>query len=309
MSTMLSTTGGGGRADLPARSAVTSGQHLPTDEIFSPRGKGDAAQGFLFSRLLAGKLAESRRADSGTERSAVRDDPRREQVDPGHMDDDPVTTRSETNGPTNQAQGTEPGEQATENGRLSWSGRALDSAGAFPPWGGLSGMLQIAGEAGSGNGMIPDLTVSGGIPAEFRSRLSAEIAANYSVRNGSQLVTFKFEAEHLGQIDVRLQAKADHLTIRLLVASRESQAALRENIKELGEAIQKRTGRFQQVEVRVNLKGGEDLGQESTEEDSGQSPEGDTRDESGADPDNAGDSDNRDPSEIKMEPDDRAQGG
>lgn len=308
MNTLLNAAGGGFGGDLQARSTVTNDPHSPTGDIFSPRGKGDVAPVSLFSRLLAGKLAGSQRDDFGTERTSTQDDPGG-QADSDHEADAPVTARSDTNGTADQAPGTESGEHAAEDGQLPWTDGAVDLAGGFQSWGGLAGMLQITEMTGLGNGMIPDLTASGGIPVELRSRLSAEIAANFSDRNGTQLITFKFEADHLGQIDVRLQAKADHLTVRLLVATRESEAALRENIKDLGEAIQKRTGRFQQVEVRVDLRSGEDPGQESADEDSGRSPEQDPWDGAETDPDTGGGSDNRDISEVETEPDDRAQGG
>ena len=215
MNTLMNSTGSVFGGDLQARSTVTGDSHVRTGDIFTPRGQGDISQASLFSRLLSGKLAGSRRDDIGTDRPPVQYEPRCGQVDSDSETNDQVNARSDTSSATDQAAG------------------AVDSVGAFQPWAGLTGMLQVAELAGFGQGMIPDFTVSGGIPAELRSRLSAEIAANFSDRNGTQQITFKFKAGHLGQIDVRLQAKAEHLTIRLLVATRESEATLRENINDL----------------------------------------------------------------------------
>jgi hypothetical protein len=301
MHLLLNVTGGG--------SAVTSESDFPAEGNPSPAERGSPFEVSRFSRLLAGQLAGSQRDEFGTEQTSARDDPRGRQVEPDQEADTPVSARSCSNDNPDQAPGAGAVKQSNEDGPLPWSASNEALVGAFEPWGGLAGLLQINQTAGFGNGTILDLAGSGGIPAEIGSRLAAEIAAHYSDRNGIQTLTLKLESEHLGQVDVRLDAKGDHLTVRLLAATRESEAALRENIKELGEAIQKRTSRFQQVEVRVDLKDGEDSGQDLADEDSRQSPDRDQHGETREDPDSQGDSLNRDTNEVETEPDDRAQGG
>jgi len=247
---------------------------------FPAADKEDPFEVSRFSRLLAGKLAGPRGGGFGTEQTSTREDPAERQVNTDRKADTPVTAGSCPNGNPDRAPDAGAGKQANEDGPLPWSAANEALVGA-----------------------------AGGIPAEIGSRLAAEIAAHYSDRNGIQTLTLKLESDHLGQIDVRLDAKGDHLTVRLLAATRESEAALRENIKELGEAIQKRTSRFQQVEVRVDLKDGEDSGQEFADEDSRQSPDRDQQEEPREEPDSGGGSLDRDTTEVETEPADGAQGG
>jgi flagellar hook-length control protein FliK len=169
--------------------------------------------------------------------------------------------------------------------------------------------LFTAEATGMENGSTPGLAMTDGVSADFRARLAGDIAAGFSNRNGIQTLVLKLDSDNLGQVDVRMQAKADHLSVRLLAADRESEAALRGNIKELSEAIQKRTGRFQHVEVRVELKGGEDLGQESRDEDPDHSSGRNQQGEKSEDPEYRRDQENHNAAEVETGPADGAQEG
>ena len=281
MTLFLNTTGSAaGGADL-----LTKESHLP-----------DAPQGTLpespFSRLLAGKLAEPQENQGQIERTSARDEA---QDDPGKPDSEAAVGSTATQ----DANGT-PGQAPGIDGTI---------AATFESWVGLANLFQVMEPVVPGMGTIPDSSMSLGIPAEFQSSLAEEIAANFSDRNGLQTITLKIDADRLGQVDVRLQAKADHLTVRLLADNLESEAALRGNIKELSEAIQKRIGRFQHVEVRVDLKGSEDPGHENGEDDPRHSPERDPRDDSRQDPGTEGGRDDPTPTEMETEPENRVQGG
>jgi len=281
MTLFLNTTGGAaGGADLPARES-----HMP-----------DAPQGTLpespFSRLLAGKLAGAQENQVEIERSSARGETQGEPGQPDSGTDAGSTATRDANGPLGQAPGIDGTMTAT-----------------FESLVGLANLFQVMEPVVPGMGTIPDSSLSLGIPAEFQSSLVEDIAANFSDRNGVQTITLKIEADHLGQVDVRLQAKADHLTVRLLADNLESEAALRGSIKELSEAIQKRIGRFQHVEVRVELKGSEDPGQENGDDDPRHSPERDPRGDSRQDPGTEGGRDDPITTEMETEPENRVQGG
>lgn len=121
---------------------------------------------------------------------------------------------------------------------------------------------------------VPDQAGMEVVPVEVRARLAADIAAGFTERGGVQTLSLKLEPGHLGKVEVRLQATGDHLSVKITAASKESEAALRENIRDLGDAIQEKTGRFQTVDVRVNLKSEGDSGRrDAADETSGQSGE------------------------------------
>ncbi len=306
MNLLLNTTGGEPGGDLRPRSAVTSEPDFLAGRIPLSAEKEGGSQ---FSRLLAGKLAESPEGQSGTERTPARVDQREGRIDSNQKADDSATARPDIKGNPDQASGDGTSEQVSENGPFTWSDGDAAWAGAVEPWGGLAGLVQIIQPTGLGSGAIPDISGFGGISVEIRSRLATDIAANFSDRNGLQTLTFKMEPDHLGRVDVRLEARANHLSVRLLAANQESADALRENLKELTEAIQKRTGRFHQVEVRVELKGSEDLDQESTGEDARHSPDRDPQGETREDRGTGAGREGHNTTEVETEPDDRAQGG
>jgi len=304
MHLLLNSTGGAAGGDLQARSGVEGESGFHGRESRTHAAQGGMLSDSPFSRLLAGKLVGSQESQSGLgghtgigsesriDRASTQSETQSGQGDSDLESDDFSKGNPEANGNHDQMSG--------ENGSIATS---------FEAWSGLLNLVQISGPIVMGNGTIPDFSMSGGLPVEFQSRLAEDIAANYSNRNGIQTITLKLEADHLGQVDVRLQAKGDHLSVRLLAANRESEAALRGNIKELSEAIQKRTGRFQHVEVRVDLKGSEDLGQESADEDPHHSPDRDPRGETQQDPESESRSENPNTTEMETEPGNRAQGG
>ncbi len=223
--------------------------------------------------------------------------------------DTPASDRSEINGNHDQAQGSSSGKQVQDDGIPPGPDADVPLPGGFGSLGVLTGLLQSTDPTGMGNGAIPDSGLSDGFPTDFRARLAGDIAAGFSNRNGIQTLVLKLDSEHLGQVDVKLQAKADHLTVRLLAANRDSEAALRGNIKELSEAIQKRTGRFQQVEVRVELKGNEETGQKSAEGDPGHSPDRDSGENGRESQDSGREQDNPNTEKLETEPGNWAEGG
>lgn len=281
MNLFLNTTGSAaGGVDLPARESPMR----DTPEGTTPESP--------FSRLLAGKVAGSRDTQGEIDRPSVRGQTRGDHASPDSETDVGSTAKPTGNGTSSQPTGNDGTIVAT-----------------FESWVGLANLFQIMEPTVPVNGTIQDSFLSGGVPAGFQSRLAEDIAANFSDRNGVQTITLKLEADHLGQVDVRLQAKGDHLKVRLLADTMESEAALRGNIKELSEAIQKRVGRFQHVEVRVHLKGSENPGHEYGDDDSRHSPERDSRGDSRQDPEAESGQENPITMEMETEPENRVQGG
>ena len=277
---------------LNTTGSAAGGVDIPTRE--SPMR--DTPEGTLpespFSRLLAGKVAGSRETQGEIDSHSARCETRGDHANPDSEPDVGSRAKPPADGTSSQATGID--------GTI---------AATFESWVGLANLFQIMEPTVPGNGTIPDSFLSGGVPAGFQSRLAEDIAANFSERNGVQTITLKLEADHLGQVDVRLQAKGGHLAVRLLADTLESEAALRGNIKELSEAIQKRVGRFQHVEVRVELKGSEESGHEFEDDDSRHSPDRDPRGDSRQDPEAESGQENPITTEMETEPENRVQGG
>ena len=263
------------------------------------------ASGSAFSQLLAGKLIGSSNDEYEIGNRTGQGDSASEKADSDS--EVPAKDRADNNPDPTQTTGS--GKQVSDDGIPPMTAGDGIIAGELVGQGGLAGLLFTTQTTGMGNITTPGFGMSEGIPADFRSRLAGDIAAGFSNRNGVQTLVLKLDSDHLGQVDVRMQAKDDHLSVRILAADRESEAALRGNIKELSEAILKRTGRFQHVEVRVELKGGEDQGRQAGEEDPEHNSGRNDHGGKSGDPETKRDPANQDAEEVETGPDNRAQGG
>jgi flagellar hook-length control protein FliK len=173
---------------------------------------------------------------------------------------------------------------------LAWPVTIQDPAG-----------LLIAGAGGLSG--TPETAVT------IQSRLAGEIAARFSDQNGVQNLSLKLNPDHLGKVEVTLIAKGGQLSVQITAGNRDAEAALRENLRDLTDAIQHKNGRFQQVEVKVDLKSEDGSDQREADkqdrQSSGRNREGNGReDQTNHDP-------NRDPAEREFaaEPEIRNQEG
>jgi len=158
-----------------------------------------------------------------------------------------------------------------------------------------------AGLAGTGTAGLLGVDA---LPPAMVASLAADLAAGYTEQNGVQTLTLNLEPEHLGKVEVYLVAKGDHLSVRMVSTNPEAETALRENLKDLTEAIQIRTGRYQQVEVRVQLRGSQDPDREASA-----NKRQDSSPDQGRDPATNRESDGHGDKHSDTEPEQRAQGG
>ncbi len=284
---------------------LNSAGGIPASQFPAPETPRGGSAVSTFSLLLAGKLAGPVKGEAEIERSPAQSDSQEttSDSDTEALDTDRSTATSKPEQDLRSAN------QVSDSGTPATHPGTGDLAGEAGPLSGLTGLLFTAETTGVGNGTNQGIAFPDGVPADFRARLAGDIAAGFSNRNGVQTLVLKLDSDHLGQVDVRLQAKGDHLSVRLLAADREAEAALRGNIKELSESIQKRTGRFQHVEVKVELKGGEDLGRETREEDPDHSSGRHAHHGNSGDPDTPGDTENQNAAEVATGPENREQGG
>ena len=174
----------------------------------------------------------------------------------------------------------------------------------------LPGFLATVGPLGNLNFGGPNVAGLDIVPADVRARLAGDIAANFTVRQGTQTLTLQLNPDHLGKVDVRLQAQGDRLSVRLVAANREAEAALRENIKDLTDSIRDKTGKYQQVDVRVELKsqndqGSGNLGRDKPQDGSRDQEHGNSQNKSNQ----GGDGSEQENADDPMAPDSWTQGG
>ena len=273
----------------------------------STQGEPGSTEGSaMFANLLARKLeipsVDASQRSSGSEG-------RKETRNIGTRDEPQARTMKDTSPPGQGVPAEKPDAGEPSSQTLAESGPP-GLSGTWTAWGMAATSLDLAGLIPNS---LPDQTGMEVIPVEVRARLAADIAAGFTERGGVQTLSLKLEPGHLGKVEVRLQATGEHLSVRITAASKEAEAALRENIRDLGDAIQEKTGRFQTVDVRVNLKADGDSGRRgSADETSGQSGEK----SSGEDTERTGqDHENRDPEDgpgfmkAETEPAGRAQEG
>lgn len=133
-------------------------------------------------------------------------------------------------------------------------------------WQSPSWLVTTADQAGT-VATLPGSSGTAEMPVTIQSRLAGAIAARFSDQNGVQNLSLKIDPGNLGRVEVHLQAKGDHLSVQITAGNREAETALRENLRDLTDAIQEKTGRFQNVEVKVDLKSGDRPDQQDADKD------------------------------------------
>jgi flagellar hook-length control protein FliK len=219
----------------------------------------DAESATAFSRLLQGEPTDARTDPKRT-------DPERRQPESA------AASRGEANPRTGaEPSGREAGPQVT-TAQETISGMSLTGAGGpltdLTSWSGLVSLLPPGDLLTSVPTNSGGLTAASGLTAEMLAQISAEIVTGYSEKNGTQNLTLNLKPAHLGRLEIQLIARGDQLSVRLTAANPAAEAALKDNLQELTEALQVRAGRHQHLDVRVVLK--EDL-----------EPEPDPRDRTG----------------------------
>ena len=68
-------------------------------------------------------------------------------------------------------------------------------------------------------------------------------------------MTLLLNPEHLGQVEIQFTGRDDQLSVVIQASGKEAEQALRDGVKELADGIVERTGRWQQVDIRIENKG------------------------------------------------------
>ncbi len=92
--------------------------------------------------------------------------------------------------------------------------------------------------------------------ASIRAQVAEQLVRIGVDPRAEQKLAIRLQPENLGQVDAEFRASDDRLTVVLRTETVEAAQALRTGARELGEAIADRSGRFQHVEVRVEVRDG-----------------------------------------------------
>lgn len=283
---------------------VSDGPGVSAPDALATSGGSDDSR---FSRLLAGQLDHPRNMTSASERSFPAEGRSNGRNDADSLENISSHNRTGPEGRNEHPGGNAGADSQTPGGLSLFTWDAMNLSGAQLSGIGFDLLAPVIDPTGPGIAFNLDPARLDAIPMEIRSQLAADIAARFTDRNGSQTLTLKLDPAHLGKLDVKLESRDKHLTVRIQASSRESEAALRENIKDLADSIQKQVGKFQQVDVKVELKQGENLDRHTQEERSGNSPDDGKRENAGKE-DGAAPG-RRDADATDTEPDSGVQGG
>lgn len=98
--------------------------------------------------------------------------------------------------------------------------------------------------------------------ASVRSQVIQQVAAQARPAGGVETVTLQLNPEHLGQVEIRFSGRDDQLQVVITASGTDAERALREGVRELADGIVERSGRWQQVDVKVELKDSNERRQE-----------------------------------------------
>jgi len=91
---------------------------------------------------------------------------------------------------------------------------------------------------------------------QVRQQVVNHLAGRLGKVTGHESVTIKLNPESLGQVELSFESREDRLSVVIAATTPEADAALRENLKDLTERIVERSARFSHVEIRVEIREG-----------------------------------------------------
>lgn len=94
--------------------------------------------------------------------------------------------------------------------------------------------------------------------SNIRQQVVQQIATGAAGAQGVEKMTLQLNPENLGQVEIRFEGAGDKLSVTLIASGKEAEQALREGVKEVADAIVERSGRWQQVDIKVEQRDIED---------------------------------------------------
>ncbi len=97
---------------------------------------------------------------------------------------------------------------------------------------------------------------------QIHRQVVSQFASRLTDITGGEQVTIKLNPESLGQIELNFESREDRLSVVITASSTEADAAVRENLKDLTDRIVERSARFSHVDVRVEVRDGNEARQD-----------------------------------------------
>jgi len=92
---------------------------------------------------------------------------------------------------------------------------------------------------------------------KIRGQVIRELSSQMDGRIGQEKITLTLNPEKLGQVEIQFLVKDNDLNIVISASSTEAEQAIREGIKELSDGIADKSGRWNQVDIKVDQRGQE----------------------------------------------------
>jgi len=134
--------------------------------------------------------------------------------------------------------------------------------------------MRATGKGGHSFGRVDTAGHGHGIREQVLQQLSSTLDGKV----GNEKVTLQLNPENLGRVEISFNAGGNDLDIVITTDNHEAEQAIREGIRELAEGIAAKSGRWQQVDIRVDQRS-QDPGKNESRQD-GRREQG-RRDESG----------------------------
>jgi len=90
---------------------------------------------------------------------------------------------------------------------------------------------------------------------KIRGQVIRELSSQMDGRIGQEKITLTLNPEKLGQVEIQFLAKDNELNVVITASNSEAEQVLREGVKELSEGIADKSGRWNQVDIKVDQRG------------------------------------------------------
>jgi len=115
-------------------------------------------------------------------------------------------------------------------------------------------------------------------PRQVRAQVISQVGFRVPNVTGQERLTVNLNPESLGQVEVTFEPKGDRLLVSIVASNAAAAVALQDDVQDLTDRIAERSGRFNQVEIKIEVKDGADARSDNKENDKNEERQGQKRD-------------------------------
>jgi len=116
---------------------------------------------------------------------------------------------------------------------------------------------------------------------QVRAQVISQVGFRVPNVTGQERLTVNLNPESLGQVEVTFEPKGDRLLVSIVASNAAAAVALQDDVQDLTDRIAERSGRFNQVEIKIEVKDGADARSDNKENDKNEERQGQKRDQIG----------------------------